>query len=158
MTKPAPLRTIEHGLRRALAILEADGAKAAIQDLLGVERSASLLHKCADPDNDRHHLQLRYAVALDVACQKAGQLPPLLEVHRYLVERHGGGQAPREPGEVSVLRPCSTSSRPWASCPRPCARACTWKARGASGSPTGNGTRSTRPWWPWTISPNRSST
>jgi hypothetical protein len=105
MTKLAPLRTIEHGLRRSLAILEAEGAKSAIQDLLGIKRSASLLHKCADPDNDRHHLQLRYAVALDVACQKAGQLPPLLEVYRYLVERHGGGQAPKEAsGEVSVLR------------------------------------------------------
>ena len=88
MTKLVPLRSIEHGLRRALGILEDEGATKAIQDVLGVKRSASLLRKCADPDNDRHHLQFRYAVALDAACAKAGRLTPLLEVHQFLVERH----------------------------------------------------------------------
>ena len=88
MTKLVPLRTIEHGLRRALANLGDDGAIRAIRDLLGVRRSAALIRKCADPDYDRHHVQFRYAVALDVACKKAGQLPPLLEVHQYLVERY----------------------------------------------------------------------
>lgn len=91
MTKLVPLRTIEHGLRRALSILDEDGACGAIEELSGVRRSASLLRKCADPDNDRHHLQLRYAIALDVACTRAINLAPLLEVYRYLVEHHAQG-------------------------------------------------------------------
>ncbi len=94
MTKLAPLRTIEHGLRRALSILEIEGAQRAIHDFLGVRRSASLLRKCADPDDDKHHLQFRYAVALDVGCAKAGQQPPFLEVHNYLVEQHTGRDPP----------------------------------------------------------------
>ena len=92
MTKLVPLRTIEHGLRRALATLGDEGAKEAIRDLLGLRRSTSLIRKCADPDHDRHHVQFRYAVALDVACKKAGQLPPLLEVHQYLVERYASAE------------------------------------------------------------------
>lgn len=88
MTKLVALRTIEHGARRALSILGDDGAESAIEELLGLRRSASLIRKCADPDDDSHHLQCRYAVALDVACHQVGQLPPLLDVHRYLIERH----------------------------------------------------------------------
>ena len=90
MTKLVAVRTIEHGLRRALGILEDEGATKAIQDVLSLKRSASLLRKCADPDDDRHHLQFRYAVALDVACAKVGRLSPLLDVHQYLVDRHAG--------------------------------------------------------------------
>ena len=97
MTKLVPLRTIEHGLRRALAILGDDGAIKAIRDVLGIRRSAALIRKCADPDYDRHHVQFRYAVALDAACKKAGQLPPLLEVHQFLVERY----AQAEPLEMN---------------------------------------------------------
>ena len=105
MTKLVPLRSIEHGLRRALAILGDDGARGAIEDLLGISRSASLIRKCADHDNQRHHVQMRYAVALDVACERAGQLPPLLEVHRHLVERHARSDPPDEPNpEDAVLR------------------------------------------------------
>ena len=94
MTKLVPLRTIEHGLRRALSILEIEGAQRAIHDLLGVRRSASLFRKCADPDDDKHHLQFRYAVALDVGCAMAEQQPPFLEVHHYLVEQHGRKDPP----------------------------------------------------------------
>ncbi len=105
MTKLVPLRTIEHGLRRALATLGDGGAQKAIQDVLGIKRSASLLRKCADPDDDRHHIQFRYGVALDVACEQAGQLPPLLEVHLYLIERHSGvdSLAPARGAEAVVL-------------------------------------------------------
>ena len=88
MTKLVRLRSIEHGLRRALAILDDDGARNAIQEITGVRRSASLLRKCADPDDNRHHLQYRYAVALDSACARAGHLSPLLEVYQHLVESH----------------------------------------------------------------------
>ncbi len=93
MTKLVPLRSIEHGLRRALATLDEDAAQAAIEEVTGVRRSVSLLRKCADPDNDRHHLQFRYAVALDIGCARAGHPSPLLEVHRYLVESHAGSAA-----------------------------------------------------------------
>jgi hypothetical protein len=88
MTKLVAIRSIEHGARRALTILGDDGAERAIKEVLGLKRSASLIRKCADPDDDGHHLQSRYAVALDVACHRAGQPPPLLDAHRYLVERH----------------------------------------------------------------------
>ncbi len=104
MTKLVPLRTIEHGLRRALAVLGAEGAQNAIQDLLELRRSASLIRKCADPDDNRHHIQFRYVVALDVACEKAGQLPPLLEVHQHLVQRYARADPPSEHGgEAKVL-------------------------------------------------------
>jgi hypothetical protein len=93
MTKLVSLRSVEHGLRRALAILDDDAAQSAIREMAGVQRSVSLLRKCADPDNDRHHLQFRYAVALDTACARAGHIAPLLEVHRYLVEHYSGSTA-----------------------------------------------------------------
>ncbi len=103
MTKLVAIRTIEHAVRRALAILGDDGVEQAIEDILGLKRSASLIRKCADPDDDGHHLQSRYAVALDVACHRAGQLPPLLDAHRYLIERHSGAAlSDGEPGDGRV--------------------------------------------------------
>lgn len=98
MTKLVAIRTIEHAARRAMTILGDTGVEQAIEDVLGIKRSASLIRKCADPDDDGHHLQSRYAVALDVACRRAGQLPPLLDAHSYLIERHSGA-APSD-GEV----------------------------------------------------------
>ena len=65
MTKLVAIRSIEHAARRALTILGDDGVERAIEDVLGLKRSASLIRKCADPDDDSHHLQSRYAVALD---------------------------------------------------------------------------------------------
>lgn len=97
MTKLVAIRSIEHAARRALAILGDDGVERAIEDILGLKRSASLIRKCADPDDDGHHLQSRYAVALDVACHHAGEPPPMLDVHRYLIERHCG----RAPGNAA---------------------------------------------------------
>jgi hypothetical protein len=102
MTKLVAIRTIEHATRRALTILGDDGVERAIEETLGLKRSASLIRKCADPDDDGHHLQSRYAVALDVACRRAGELPPLLDAHSYLVERHSDA-APNE-DEVSEGR------------------------------------------------------
>ncbi len=102
MTKLVAIRTIEHATRRALTILGDDGVEQAIEDILGLKRSASLIRKCADPDDDGHHLQTRYAVALDGACRRAGELPPLLDAHSYLIERHRG-EAPRD-GQVGEGR------------------------------------------------------
>jgi hypothetical protein len=48
-------------------------------------------------------VQFRYAVALDVACKKAGQLPPLLEVHQYLVERYARSEPPEGQGDESTV-------------------------------------------------------
>jgi hypothetical protein len=50
MTKLVALRSIEHGVRRAISILGDEGVTEAIKDLLGVRRSASLIRKCADPE------------------------------------------------------------------------------------------------------------
>ena len=47
-------------------------------------------------------MQSRYAVALDVACRRTGELPPLLEAHSYLIERHSGA-APSD-GQVGEGR------------------------------------------------------
>lgn len=87
MTKYAELYSLEHGLRQAIAILGDRGIEDALQDVLGLRRSASLIRKCADPDNDANQIQHRYSVALDAACVKAGHLPPLLEAHRQLLLR-----------------------------------------------------------------------
>ncbi len=87
MTKIAPLHSIEHGIRQALAILGDRGVEAALQEVLGLKRSASLIRKCSDPDNGANQIQHRYSVALDVACAHAGHAPPLLDAHRRMVER-----------------------------------------------------------------------
>ncbi len=102
MTKLVAIRTIEHATRRALTIPGDDGVEQAIGDILGLKRSASLIRKCADPDDDGHHLQTRYAVSLDVACRRAGEIPPLLDAHGYLIERHSG-EAPSD-GQVNEGR------------------------------------------------------
>lgn len=99
MTKLVALRSIEHGARRAIAILGDEGVEGAIEGHLGLRRSASLIRKCADPDDDGHHLQCRYAVALDVACRRLGELPPLLDAHRYLIDRHANAPGADGPAD-----------------------------------------------------------
>lgn len=84
MTKLIPLQSIEHGIRRAFALLGDKGVERAITDYLGEPKSASLIRKCADPDDDRHHLQMRYAVALDRACNACARQSPLLESFTHL--------------------------------------------------------------------------
>jgi hypothetical protein len=87
LTKLARLGSVEHGIRQALKILGDDGAEDALERVLGVRRSASLIRKCADPDNNSNHIQLRYAIALDVACVEAGYDPPLSDMAQHLVHR-----------------------------------------------------------------------
>ncbi len=95
MTKFVRLHSIEHGIRQAFTILGDRGVEAVLEDLLGLKRSASLIRKCGDPDNEMNHIQHRYSVALDVGCMRAGHRPPLLEAHRSLVKRLSGrGAAP----------------------------------------------------------------
>lgn len=86
MTKLAPLGSIEYGIRRVLDILGEERVEAAIRESLGIERSASLIRKCGDPDEDRHHIQMRYAIALDKACLAANCRAPLLEAHRAMLD------------------------------------------------------------------------
>ena len=85
MTKAVLPNSFEHALRRVLLILGEAGAEEAILCGTGVRRSASLLRKCADVDDHRHQIQLRYASALDMACVAKGHLPPLLEAQKRLV-------------------------------------------------------------------------
>ena len=85
MTKAVLPNSFEHALRRVLLILGEAGAEEAILRGTGVRRSASLLRKCADADDHRHQVQLRYASALDMACVAKGHLPPLLEAQKRLV-------------------------------------------------------------------------
>lgn len=85
MTKAVLPNSFEHALRRVLLILGEAGAEEAILRGTGVRRSASLLRKCADADDQRHQIQLRYASALDMACVAKGHLPPLLEAQKRLV-------------------------------------------------------------------------
>ncbi len=93
VTKFVRLHTIEHGIRQAFTILGDRGVEAVLEDFLGLKRSASLIRKCGDPDNETNHIQQRYAVALDVGCARAGYRPPLLQAHRSLVGRLSGGIA-----------------------------------------------------------------
>ena len=87
MTKLVPLGSIEHGIREALRHLSDDGASAAIEAYSGQRKSSSLLRKCADPDDERHHIQLRDAIALDRACMEQNHPPPLLRSHSNLLEQ-----------------------------------------------------------------------
>lgn len=86
MTKLAPLGSIEHGIRRVLEILGEEGVETAIRESLGVARSASLIRKSGDADNDRHQLQLRYAIALDRACLAATGRSPMLDSYRAMLD------------------------------------------------------------------------
>ena len=86
MTKLTVPNSIEHGIRRVLAILGDDGVEHALETAASSPRSASLIRKCGDPDNARHHLQLRYAIALDAACRSKGHLPPLLRTYQHLLD------------------------------------------------------------------------
>lgn len=87
MTKLVPLGSIEHAIRRVLEILGDAGVESAIQEELGFRRSASLIRKCGDPDDSRHHIQMRYAIALDLACIDEVGRPPLLEAYRAMVDK-----------------------------------------------------------------------
>ncbi len=91
MTKFVRLHSIEHGIRQAFAILGDRGVEAVLEDLLGIKRSASLIRKCGDPDNETNHIQHRYSVALDVGCVRAGHRPPLLEAHQSMIRRLSAG-------------------------------------------------------------------
>ena len=102
MTKRVLPNSLEHALRRTLFILGEDGAEAAIYHGTGVHRSASLLRKCADADDHRHQIQLRYASALDIACAIRGHLPPLLEAQKRLVAEC---LADRQDTEADALDP-----------------------------------------------------
>lgn len=86
MTKLVPLDSIEHGIREALRHLGDDGACDAVEQHTGQRKSASLLRKCADPDDIRHNIQLRDAAALDRACVAVNYPPPLLRAYEGLVQ------------------------------------------------------------------------
>jgi hypothetical protein len=85
MTKSVALGSIEHGLREAFRLIGIDSVVAAIQNGSGQQKSASLLRKYADPDDPRHHLPLRDAVAIDTACVRAGHKAPLIEAYQMLL-------------------------------------------------------------------------
>ena len=105
MTKLMPLYTIEHGIRRAFALLGDEGVEQAIEDHLGITRSASLIRKCGDPDDVNHHLQLRYAIALDRACrQKVGQAPLLECMAMQLSGAADPKATPERFSELSALK------------------------------------------------------
>jgi hypothetical protein len=99
LTKIAKLPSLEQGLRQAFQAIGEGGVEDAIETFLGVRRSSSLIRKCADPDDDQHNVQQRYAVAIDIACVRAGHLPPMLGAHQHLLEQYAtpsGQQEDRE--------------------------------------------------------------
>lgn len=87
MTKIARLPSLELGLRQAFQTLGERGVEDAIGEYLGLHRSASLIRKCADPDDDTHNVQHRYSVAIDIASMHAGHLPPMLGAHQHLLDQ-----------------------------------------------------------------------
>ncbi|MDA7430005.1 hypothetical protein PGB28_16185 [Primorskyibacter aestuariivivens] len=105
MTKLMPLYTIEHGIRRAFALLGDAGVEQAIEEYLGLKRSASLIRKCGDADDDSHHLQLRYAIALDRACRREVGQSPLLECMAMQVSGAVDAAASSDPpSELTMLK------------------------------------------------------
>jgi hypothetical protein len=77
-------------LREPLSICDATRkAHAALGDA-GVRavtgKSAALVLKWSDPDDDAHHIPLHQAIALDVAMVKARLPPPHLDVLRAAIE------------------------------------------------------------------------
>lgn len=99
MTKRVELGTIEHGLRQAFAHLGIDGAVDAIEHATGNRKSASLLRKYADPDSPRHHIPMRDAMAIDLACLESGYKPPLLTAYQTFVDGdvQESGEPPTNP-------------------------------------------------------------
>lgn len=93
MTKRVELGTVEHGLRQAFAHIGIEGAVDAIERATGTRKSASLLRKYADPDSPRHHIPLRDAMAIDLACVERGFKPPLLAAYQTYADGCAGGDA-----------------------------------------------------------------
>jgi len=96
MTKTLSLRNIEHGIQHAITILGDHGIQSALMDKLNLSRSASLIRKCANPNEERQHLQLRYAVALDAACVELGERAPILTAYTHLLEDSSTPQAAKK--------------------------------------------------------------
>ena len=105
MTKSVQLGSFEHGLRECFHHLGVSRAAEAVEDFNGHRKSESLLRKYADPDNDRHQVPMRDALAMDRACIADGHQPPMLTAYRSLLERatnRGAGEDPAN-GEICHL-------------------------------------------------------
>ena len=87
MTKSASLGSIERGLREAFQHLGVERVADAVEQYSGQRKSESLLRKYADPDNSRHQLPLRDALAIDLACTNSGHKPPLLTVYDHALKQ-----------------------------------------------------------------------
>ena len=102
MTKSVAEGSFEHAIREALRSLGEDGAVDALECHAGQRKSPSLLRKCADPDDQRHHIQLRDALALDRACLAANHGTPLLRAYELKLQQDQ--VTPPKAAEEDLLR------------------------------------------------------
>lgn len=72
--------SIEDAVRQAHALLGDGGVKAA------TGKSGALALKWSDPDDDAHHIQLRQAIALDLALIAAGHQPTHMACFHAAIE------------------------------------------------------------------------
>lgn len=73
--------SIEQALKEIIRKLESEEIKSA------TGKSESALRKCSDENDLEHHLHLKDAIELDVACMRRGLGHPLLSAHEILVEK-----------------------------------------------------------------------
>lgn len=102
MTKLVAEGSFEHAIREALRSLGEEGAVDALECHAGQRKSPSLLRKCADPDDPRHHIQLRDALALDRACLAGNHGTPLLRAYELKLQQDHA--APPKAAEEDLLR------------------------------------------------------
>lgn len=94
MTKIRKISSIEHGLNEVVKYLEEDDIKAAIG------KGASYIRKCSDPEADDEKIKRNIhhcdSVALDIACLKKGKSAPLLQAHKYMIEKELQSYEPQQ--------------------------------------------------------------
>tara|TARA_B100001564_G_C20354728_1_gene540578 strand:- start:193 stop:678 length:486 start_codon:yes stop_codon:yes gene_type:complete len=88
MSKVRDINSIEKAVEYAIKSVGVKNCIESIKDLTGQNKSESAIYKWSDPDTDQN-IQYRYAIALDIACIKRGIKPPMLSIHREILDTKG---------------------------------------------------------------------
>lgn len=96
MTKRRPAATFYDGIMTALTVI----GRSDIAGLVG--KSYQFLRQCADDDDDGHHLTVRDALKLDIACVKLGDGAPILDGYRAQMRRATAGRIEGEPMDALI--------------------------------------------------------
>tara|TARA_B110000444_G_C18784477_1_gene569173 strand:+ start:748 stop:1221 length:474 start_codon:yes stop_codon:yes gene_type:complete len=86
MSKIRKLQSVEKPISDIITNLGIDECIDIISEITGQLKSKSALYKWGDPDTEQN-IQLRYAVALDIACIRKGIAPRILEHYKDMLSQ-----------------------------------------------------------------------